>query len=251
MDRSIPPGAARLLDFIGLTEAPNGYGTIYANKQSKLAKPITEMTLDEVIMAQPAWSKNYGSSAAGRYQFMRATLLGLRSELSLRGSQKFDSDLQDRLGYHLLIRRGYSDFMDGKISRTEFGKRLAMEWASFPVLASTKGAHRQVPRGSSYYMGDKLNKSLVTPEKVESVLDEVLSLRPLSTGPVSGPPPLGTPIPGAQPAPAPAKPVEAAPQAPRPWLHPDGPDVSTLQPKHSIWAVLADLLLKLLGRKPS
>jgi muramidase (phage lysozyme) len=216
MDVTVPAGAARLLDFIGLTEAPNGYGTIYANKQSKLAKPLIEMTLDEVIMAQPAWSKNYGSSAAGRYQFMRATLLGLRSELSLRGTQKFDSDLQDRLAYHLLIRRGYKDFMAGKISRTEFGKRLAQEWASFPVLASTKGAHRQVPRGSSYYMGDKLNKSLVTPEKVEAVLDEVLTLRPLSTGPVSGPPPLGTPIPGAKPYEPPIAPPKPPVVDPKP-----------------------------------
>src|SRR6185312_4179042 len=113
-----------------------------------------------------------GSSAAGRYQFMRATLLGLRSELNLRGSQL----LQDRLGYHLLLRRGYDDFMAGKISRTEFGKRLAQEWASFPVLTVCKGAHRQLNRGQSYYAGDGLNKALVKPEKVEAVLDEVLKL---------------------------------------------------------------------------
>src|SRR6185312_11557776 len=147
-----------------------------ANKQSKLAKPLTSMTLDEVLAAQPGWSKNYGSSAAGRYQFMRATLLGLRSELSLRGSQKLDGDLQDRLAYHLLKRRGYNDFMAGKISRTEFGKRLAQEWASFPVLTVCKGATRQLNRGQSYYAGDGLNKALVKPEKVEAVLDEVLKL---------------------------------------------------------------------------
>ena len=40
--------------------------------------------------------------------------------------------------------------MAGKISRTEFGKRLAMEWASFPVLTYTKGAYRSVTRGQSY-----------------------------------------------------------------------------------------------------
>lgn len=211
MDRTVPASAARLLDFIGLTEAPNGYGTIYANKQGKLAKPLTEMTLDEVLAAQSGWSKNHGSSAAGRYQFMKATLLGLRSELNIRGSQKLDSDLQDRLGYHLLIRRGYADFMAGKISRTEFGRRLAQEWASFPVLTVCKGAHRQLNRGQSYYAGDGLNKALVKPEKVEAVLDEVLKLRPLSTGPISGPPPLGTPIPGTiphvEPKTVPAPPV--------------------------------------------
>lgn len=64
MDRTVPTGAAMLLDFIGGIEAPKGYGTIFANKQSKLAKPLTEMTLDEVLVAQKAWSKNHGSSAA-------------------------------------------------------------------------------------------------------------------------------------------------------------------------------------------
>ncbi|WP_353641632.1 hypothetical protein [Mesorhizobium sp. WSM2239] len=98
---------------------------------------------------------------------------GLIEELGLRGSKKLDADLQDRLGYHLLKRRGYEGFMAGTISRTEFGKRLAQEWASFPVLANTKGAHRSVKRGQSYYAGDGLNKSLTAPETVEAVLDRV------------------------------------------------------------------------------
>lgn len=51
MDRTVPTGAAMLLDFIGGIEAPNGYGTIFGNKQSKLSKPLTEMTLDEVLVA--------------------------------------------------------------------------------------------------------------------------------------------------------------------------------------------------------
>lgn len=45
------------------------------------------MTVDEVIAAQRGWSKNHGSSAAGGYQFMRDTLIGLKKELGLRGSR--------------------------------------------------------------------------------------------------------------------------------------------------------------------
>ena len=173
MDRTVPAGAALLLDFIGSIEAPRGYDTIYGNNQNKLPKPITKMTLGELIDAQASFTKRFKSSASGRYQFMRATLQGLAQELSLRGTQVFDPDLQDRLGYHLLIRRGYNNFMTGKISRTEFGKRLAQEWASFPVLAATKGAHRQLTRGQSFYTGDPLNKALVTPAKIEAILDQV------------------------------------------------------------------------------
>jgi muramidase (phage lysozyme) len=176
MDNTVPAGAAMLLDFIGDIEAPKGYGTIYANKQHKLAKPLTSMTLGDVVDAQAAWSKNHGSSAAGRYQFMKATLIDLSRELGLHGDQIFDANLQDRLAYHLLKRRGYEAFMAGQISRTEFGKRLAMEWASLPVLAATKGGSRSVKRGQSFYAGDGLNKSLVEPETVEALLDKVKAL---------------------------------------------------------------------------
>jgi len=170
MDKNVPPGAAILLDFIGVIEAPQGYGTIYGNNQRKLPKPLTAMSVDEVIRAGPGWTRAYGSSAAGRYQFMNATLKGLKKELGLRGTQMFDANLQDRLGFHLLLRRGYQLFMAGQLSVIEFGKRLAQEWASLPVLAATKGGSRNVSRGQSYYAGDGLNKSLVTPATVEVAL---------------------------------------------------------------------------------
>lgn len=171
MDKTVPAGAALLLDFIGDIEAPLGYDTVYGNNQRKLKKPVTNMTLAEVQSAQSGWSKTFGSSATGRYQFMKKTLGELIAELRLSTSQKLDANLQDRLAYHLLKRRGYSEFMAGKISRAEFGKRLAQEWASFPVLADTQGAHRKVARGQSYYAGDGLNKALVGPARVEDVLD--------------------------------------------------------------------------------
>lgn len=204
MDRTVPAGAAILLDFIRQTEVGSSdrasYDVIYAHKQHKLPKPLTSMTLDEVQAAQRGWSKNHGSSAAGGYQFMRATLKGLMDELGLRGSQVLDPDLQDRLGYHLLKRRGYQPFMDGTITGVEFAKRLAMEWASFPVLAPTKGAHRNLKRGQSYYAGDGLNKALVSPEKIEALLSRVRSTTAASPAPAE-------PVPAPKPAPKP----EAAP----------------------------------------
>lgn len=186
MDKTVPAGAALLLDFIYRTETgkgpPDCYNVIFANRQSALKKPVTQMTLAEVQEAQKTWATkgwaarfNSGkaSSATGAPQLMRATLAGLIDELGLRMSQVLDGDLQDRLGYHLLKRRGYAEFMAGRIDRAEFGKRLAQEWASFPVLAPTKGATRNLIRGQSYYAGDGLNKSLTKPETVEAVLDKV------------------------------------------------------------------------------
>lgn len=174
---TVPTGAALLLAFIRETETGradrSAYDTIYAHKESKLPKPLTSMTLGDIIDAQRKWSKNYGSSAAGAYQFMRATLRDLAKELNLRGDQIFFPAFQDRLGYHLLCRRGYEDWIAGRIGNTQFAKNLACEWASFPVLVPTKGAHRTVQRGETYYAGDGLNKALVSPEKIEALLARV------------------------------------------------------------------------------
>ncbi|HWD13288.1 MAG TPA: hypothetical protein VG519_08035 [Pseudochrobactrum sp.] len=177
MDKTVPTGAAILLDFIRKTEVGRtdraSYDVIYGHNQDKLPKPITSMTIGELVDAQASFTKRFKSSASGGYQFMRKTLQDLSRELRLNGRQMFDPDLQDRLGYHLLKRRGYEEFMAGTISMTEFAKQLAMEWASFPVLAATKGQHQQLKRGQSYYDGDALNKALVKPEVIVVVLRKV------------------------------------------------------------------------------
>ena len=188
MDKSVPAAAAYLLDFIGSVEAPKGYDTIYGNNQGKLSKPLTRMTIKEVQDNQQKWSKLYGSSASGKYQFMYATLNGIIKELKLDVSQKFSADLQDRLGYHLLRRRGYDAYMRNRISVEEFGKRLAQEWASFPVLAVTPGAHRTVSIGESYYAGDKQNKSLLSAIKVRNVLAYITTLQAYTDTPTKKPP---------------------------------------------------------------
>lgn len=188
MDRTVPAGAALLLDFIASKEAPQGYGTVYGNNQSKLVKPLTSMTLAEVIGAGSSWTKRFGSSACGRYQFMKATLQDLRDELGLTGREVFDADFQDRLGYHLLKRRGYAAFMAGKLSTPAFGLALAQEWASFPVLAATKGQKRAVVRGQSFYSGDGKNKALVSADAVEVALSkarQVGSAPPVAEQPVA------------------------------------------------------------------
>lgn len=196
MDPTVPAGAARLLDFVRLievgTENRSGYDVIYGFNQRHLPKPVTQMSVDEVLAQQASWSSRFGSSATGAYQFMRATLGDLKRELGLRGGQIMDPNLQDRLAYHLLKRRGYEQFVAGSIDRTEFGKRLAMEWASFPVLAAVRGQHQQLARGQSYYAGDRLNKALVSPERLEAVIDEALVL---ARAPVSPPVPLPRPEP--------------------------------------------------------
>ncbi|MBY2992502.1 glycoside hydrolase family 104 protein [Rhizobium leguminosarum] len=176
MPEIVPAPAKMLLDFIRSIEAPRGYGTIYGNNQDKLPVPLTSMTLDQVIAAQKSWSKRFGSSAAGGLQFMRDTLLRIKKETGVSGTSVLTAGFQDRLGYLLLLDRGYEGFIAGRISVTAFGKALAQEWASFPVLTACRGAHKALTRGDSYYKGDELNKALVAPERVEAKLQDVLEL---------------------------------------------------------------------------
>jgi muramidase (phage lysozyme) len=197
---TIPAKAKQLLSFIGSIEAPQGYDTIYGNNQKKLKKPITQMTIDEVIANGRNWTKRYGSSASGFYQFMRDTLKGLKAEGKCRGDELFDADCQDRLGYALLVRRGFNQFLHGSISKVEFGKRLAQEWASFPVLRRVKGAHRMVERGQSYYAGDGVNKALVSPIRVEAVLAALKGSEAPQPRPKPEAPPAPAPDAGSDPA---------------------------------------------------
>ena len=168
---SVPAPAKRLLDFIAGYEAPRGYDTVYGNRMSQMPKPITAMTMDEVIAQGPWRTKTFGSSACGKFQFMAATLKGLKASQRLTGRELMAPELQDRLGYALLLGRGYARFMAGTMSLTAFGNEVAKEWASFPVLTATNGKRR----GQSYYAGDGLNHVLVGPEPVERVLRSMRS----------------------------------------------------------------------------
>ncbi len=175
MDKTIPGSAAFILDFISKPESNGDYNVYNSFKQGKLPKKLTKMTLQEVLNIN--W-KAIGakSSAAGRYQIIYKTLLGLITEIGLKRSTIFTADLQDRLAYHLLRRRGYDEWAHGKISHTEFAKRLAMEWASLPVLAGTKNYKGvNIKRGVSYYAGDGLNSHGVTAEAFERMLEDAFT----------------------------------------------------------------------------
>jgi len=231
---SVPAPAKRLLDFIRSYEAPRGYDTVFGNKMARMPKPITSLTVNEVIADGPRRTREFGSSAAGGLQFMTATLKGLRDEGSVSGSERMTPDVQDRLGYILLRHRGYDRFMAGTMTATAFGNEIAKEWASFPVLSAINGKRR----GQSYYAGDGLNHVLVSPEPVERVL---ASMRQASLEPQEPPvaavvAPRAPTVPAADVA-APwwqralgigkAKPVAAKA---RPGLHPNGnPDLWDVQ----------------------
>src|SRR5690606_4833725 len=139
MHASIPKAAQRLLQFIKETETGRkdntAYDTVYAHKEAQLPKKLTSMTLGQVIAAGPSWTKKFGSSAAGAYQFMNRTLKDLDAELDwLTTKTVFSIDTQDRLGYALLLRRGYKLFMSGKISQKADVHDAGASHRSWPLM---------------------------------------------------------------------------------------------------------------------
>lgn len=139
-----------LLELIASKESNGNYNVVYGGRQVNL----TSMTVDQVL----AWQKDYvrggsASSAAGKYQIISTTLAGLKREMGLTGNERFDEAMQDRMATVLLNRRGYSQYLAGRLDERTFMRNLAAEWASMPKDAS----------GRSYYAGDGLNKALVDP----------------------------------------------------------------------------------------
>ncbi len=155
------PKAARILDLVAgaeLNQANRGnYNAYFGNASA--TEDLSKRTLDQTI----AWSRDRGtsSSATGRYQFMADTMAGLKKEMGLSGAEPFTPELQDRMALKLLERRGFREWVTGKLSADDFANNLAKEWASLPNLTT----------GRSHYAGDGVNKALVSPEQVRSVLE--------------------------------------------------------------------------------
>jgi len=110
-------------------------------------RPITQMTLDEIDAFQVGLKARAGSTPVGKYQINRATLQGLRRNLSLAGSEVFTPELQERLGRELLREARYDAYLAGEVSDEVFRARLNKMWASVP-LPEDRSAHDQ-PLGTT------------------------------------------------------------------------------------------------------
>lgn len=146
-----------LLDFIARLESGDNYNAVYGN--ARATRDLSAFTLDQIAAMQMTHGKRYGSSAFGRYQLIRKTLLGLRTRLGLSGSDRFTPELQDRMALSLLIARGLRRWQRGERNDEAFMDALSKEWASLPYR-----------NGRSYYAGDGLNHALATRDQVRAVL---------------------------------------------------------------------------------
>jgi muramidase (phage lysozyme) len=169
-----------LLDFIGNKES-DGYDDIsgLVSRSRYPTKPLTQMTIQEVLNWQESIDSFQASEASGRYQIMEDTLRGydnsrssgpgnpLYTRAGLSAGDLFSPENQDKMAIELLRGRGLDRYLEGTLSRDAFANNLAAEWASLPVVTG-------VNAGRSVYEGDRAgNRALTSVQEFISVLDQI------------------------------------------------------------------------------
>ena len=167
-----------LLDFIGAHESRGDYNIVYGGipKSQRPAKPLTQMTVGEVLKWQDFVVANGAkSSAAGKYQVIRKTLRGTYASAGLSLNSLYDEAGQDAIAVQLMNQRGLGAYLAGQLGLETFCNNLAREWASLPLVSGPKA-------GRSAYDGDGLNKALVN---VKPFMDAVRAARGVDASEVS------------------------------------------------------------------
>lgn len=155
---------APLLDTIAKGESGGNYNAHFGNAKNSSIR-FTDMTVAEVLQWQEEHvARGNVSSAVGKYQIIKPTLLELVGELDVDKDAKFDKTLQDKMAIRLLERRGAEEYANDKLTRKQFAANLAKEWAALPKI---DGANPE----ESYYSADGINRSNITVDEIYSALD--------------------------------------------------------------------------------
>lgn len=155
MDTSSLEGdVADIAKAIDIGEAGGDYGTLLGFTNRAGARfdeaNIQNKTIDELIQFSSS-DGEYGrytkaklgklATPMGRYQIVGSTLKKLKSKLGLSGDEKFTPELQDRMFLTLLNDRGYQQYKDGKISKSQLIDNLQNEWRG---LADSRKAFQKL-----------------------------------------------------------------------------------------------------------
>lgn len=143
-----------LLALIRKHEAAGSYDAVWGGIKAadRPTKPLTSMTIGEVLAWQDAINPRYRSEAAGAYQIMRVNLRALAADRRMNLKSLFNAATQDDLAVVLLMRRGLHEYLNGDLSAEDFCNHIAHEWASLPLVSGPR-------KGRGVYDGDGLNKA--------------------------------------------------------------------------------------------
>jgi muramidase (phage lysozyme) len=112
--------------------------------------------------------KSSGSSASGRYQYIRKTLEGLIKSMGLdTATTTFDANTQDKIViYHLRKDHGLDRWLAGRMSNEKFLDALSKTWAGLPNPGT----------GNSFYVGVLDNKAGSSVQTALAGLDKIQSV---------------------------------------------------------------------------
>ena len=166
-----PASAQKILDFVAKFESGGDYTKMYGGKSNP---ELTKMSIAEVMEYQKSTGAERGSSAIGKYQFMRATIQDLIKRGVISPDDKFDAATQEKMAMALLEQSGYSKYKSGQLSANAFADKIAGVWAAMPTES-----------GQSMYAGDGKNKSLVSRQEFMAQLHQAES-GGIFSGPAGG-----------------------------------------------------------------
>lgn len=162
-----------LLNLLGISEGTDrgrGYNeTLGYGKYTNGDQNLVGMTLGQIDVLQKSMLPNpLNSTALGRYQIIRTTMLAIKKSLGLSDNEKFDADMQDRMACFLLGQRGIDKWLSGRLSEDTLIDNLAKEWASLP-MTDGNSAYGAVKKGDKHVK----QKASVTVSQVKKALKEV------------------------------------------------------------------------------
>lgn len=150
-----------LLALVRALEAPRGHDDYERRIPIPPPRPLTRMTIGEVL----AWQADVrragaASTAAGGYQLIRATLERLVQAHGIDRGALFDAPMQDRLARLLVAECGDPG---PPLRHPRFADCLAGIWAALPLATGPA-------KGRSAYEGVAGNRALTDPDTVLAVL---------------------------------------------------------------------------------
>lgn len=150
-----------VLDLIAGPESGGRYDAVYPGRKRP---QILDMTLEQLYQDMRARGRASGSSASGRYQYIRKTLQGVAKSMGLDPkTTKFDKETQDKIAiHHLRTSHGLDKWLAGRMSNEDFLNRLAGTWAGIPNTG-----------GGSTYAGVLDNKAGMSTGNAIAALDKI------------------------------------------------------------------------------
>lgn len=140
------------LRLLGQIEGPEGYVTVTRSTRLTPPRPLTQMTISEVLAFQrKIRASGASSSALGRYQFVYKTLDYVVKNKEIDPELPFDRYTQDALARLEMRRCG---FYDPIVSDLRVANCLAAVWAALPLVSGPRA-------GQSRYKGVAGNRALI------------------------------------------------------------------------------------------